>query len=106
MDEFRLSADFREKLRRFQAVLLGIFFKIHIVQQSYQAPEIFIFAHFPGKIPHSALYGQAVEDMKRLPVVLLQQRQGLGACNLGSHIKSSFEASGEEGRLLALLPTF
>ena len=85
MDKFGFSVNFCQQFRCFQAMLLRIFFKIHIMEQSNKTPKMNIFTHFLGKISHTSLYRQSMKDMKRFLIVFLQQLQGLISCNICMH---------------------
>ena len=88
MDKLQLGVNFPQQFRRLQAMLLGIFFKIHIMEQSHKTPKMNILSQFLGKISHTSLYRQSMKNMKRLPVVFSQQLQGLISCNICMHSRS------------------
>ena len=89
MDHCIGCVDLCQQLRCLFAMLLWIHFKVHVVEQSTQAPEIYRIAitQFLGKPAHDTLYGQTMENVKGFLVVFLQQSQCLLSCEF--HIYSS-----------------
>ena len=77
MNHLGAGAYLRQQLRGFQTVLLGPVFKVHIVEQAAQAPEVRVLTVFLGEPAHNALHRQGVLDVERLFVVLFQQGQSL-----------------------------
>ena len=85
MDEPVLRADFPQKLRGLNAVLLRVFFKIHVMQKAHQPPEIFFraVAQLPGEIPHYAFHRQRMLNMKGFLIVFDQK----GVCLLPGDLR-------------------
>ena len=68
-------------------MLIGIYLKIHIVQQAAQAPEFNILALFLGIPAHYAFYCKRVQDMEGLLIVFFEKLQRF--CTGEFHMVSS-----------------
>ena len=80
VNHLRAGVDLGQQVRRFDAVLLGVAFKVHIMQKAAQTPEVRVLALLLRIPAHNALNGQGVENVKRLLIVFLQQRKRLLPC--------------------------
>ena len=73
VNQFFRDPGLPQKLRRFQAVLLRVQFKINIVEKPHKAPEILLSA--VAKLlcipAHHALHGQPVKDMEGFFIIFL-----------------------------------
>ena len=80
VNHLRTGIDLSQQLRRLDAVLLGVAFKVHVVEKTAQTPEVRVFALLLRIPAHNALNGQGVENVKRLLIVFLQQGKRLLPC--------------------------
>ena len=74
MNDVLSHTAFPQKLRCLQAMLIGVFLKINIMEQSYDSPVLCLLpiALLGGEPSHDSLYRQCMLDMKRILVVFLQ----------------------------------
>ena len=78
---------FPQKFRSFYAMLLGIFFKVNVMQKSDYTPELLIvtISELSGVPFHNGFHRQSVSDMKRFLIVLSQKVQRFFSRNLLLH---------------------
>ena len=74
VDQAFVQAAFLHDFLAFDAMLFRIFFKIKVVQQACDAPEVLFpaIAEFVGKAPHDGFHRQGVAQVER---VLVEFRQ-------------------------------
>ncbi len=73
VNHFFRSIHFCQQLGSLLAVLLRVHLKVHIMQQTAQAPEGNVFSVLLGKPAHNTFHGQRVLNVKGFFVVLLQK---------------------------------
>ena len=88
VNKLRFCLDLCQKFRRLSAVLLRVVFKIHIVKESGNPPEILIFpvSQFPGVPAHGTFHRKSVKDMEGLLIVFHKKGKRLVSRYISFHI--------------------
>ena len=68
MDQPFIQPPFPHDLLGFFAMLVRVLFKIQIVEQTHQAPEVFFFriSQCAGKMPHGPFHRQGMAQVERV----------------------------------------
>ena len=92
VDDFRFQPCLLHQLLTFDAVLLRILFKVQIVQQPDDSPEVLLLAvaKLSGKTAHHLFHRPAVAQVEGILIVLLEQLISLWLCPFCLHIPPSF----------------
>ena len=73
MDKPGRCVDFRQESRRLFAMFFRVFFKIHVMQKTDEAPPVSIAAvtEFAGVPLHDAFHRECMQNVKRFLIILL-----------------------------------
>ena len=88
MNKLRFSPGFGQKLRRLDAVLLRIIFKIHIVEKAGDSPEILVLtvSQFLCIPAHGAFHRKPVKYMEGLLIIFHKKGKRLVSRYICFHI--------------------